>query len=101
MSYFASVYVRLILFINIKDTTAGFVCYRRSVLEKMNLDNIKFIGYAFQIEMKYTATRLGFSYEEVPITFKDRELGTSKMSMGIFKEAILGVLQMKFKKIEK
>ena len=99
MSYFASVYMRTILWVNIKDTTAGFVCWKREVLEKMDLSNIKFIGYAFQIEMKYTATRLGFNYKEVPITFKDRELGTSKMSMGIFKEAIFGVLKMKFKTI--
>ena len=101
MSYFASVYVRTILWINIKDTTAGFVCWKREVLEEMDLNNIKFIGYAFQIEMKYTATRLGYNYQEVPITFKDRELGTSKMSMGIFKEAIFGVLKMKFKTIRK
>lgn len=100
MSYFASLYVRIILFINVKDTTAGFVCYTREVLERMDLSSIKFIGYAFQIEMKYTAIKLGFSYQEVPISFKDRVLGNSKMSMSIFKEAIWGVLKMKFKKIK-
>lgn len=101
MSYFASVYVRLVLWINIRDTTAGFKCYRRRVLEAIDFDNIKFMGYAFQIEMKFTASRLGFKVVEVPITFKDRTEGTSKMSMGIFKEAFWGVLQMKFKQIEK
>lgn len=98
MSYFASVYVRFILWLNIKDTTAGFVCWKREVLEKMNLENIKFIGYAFQIEMKYTAKRLGFKGIEVPITFKDRTAGTSKMSMNIFTEALFGVIKMKSKK---
>ncbi|MBI4930204.1 MAG: polyprenol monophosphomannose synthase [Bacteroidetes bacterium] len=101
MSYFASVYVRWILWINIKDTTAGFKCYRRKVLETIDFDKIKFMGYAFQIEMKYTASQLGFKVVEVPITFRDRVEGVSKMSMGIFKEAFWGVLQMKFKKIEK
>ncbi len=101
ISYFASVYVRWILWINIKDTTAGFKCYRRKVLEAIDFDKIKFMGYAFQIEMKYTASQLGFKVVEVPITFRDRVEGTSKMSMGIFKEAFWGVLQMKFKKIEK
>ena len=101
LSYFASIYVKLILCVNINDTTAGFKCYRRSVLEAINLDQIKFTGYAFQIEMKYTAHKLGFKIVEIPITFKDRTEGTSKMSMGIFKEAFWGVLQMKFKKIEK
>ncbi|TAL57672.1 MAG: polyprenol monophosphomannose synthase [Bacteroidetes bacterium] len=101
MSYFASVYVRWVLWIGIKDTTAGFKCYRRRVLEAINFDSIEFMGYAFQIEMKYTASQLGFKVMEVPITFKDRTEGTSKMSMGIFKEAFWGVLQMKFKKIEK
>ena len=101
MSYFASVYARTILWINISDTTAGFKCYRRKVLETIDLDKIKFMGYAFQIEMKYTASQLGFKITEVPITFKDRTEGVSKMSMGIFKEAFWGVLQMKFKKIEK
>ena len=100
MSYFASVYVRLVLWINIRDTTAGFKCYRRKVLELIDLDLIKFMGYAFQIEMKYTAIKLGFRVVEVPITFIDRKEGTSKMSSGIFKEAFLGVLQMKFSNIK-
>ena len=100
MSYFASVYVRLVLWINIRDTTAGFKCYRRKVLESIDLDLIKFMGYAFQIEMKYTAIKLGFKVVEVPITFIDRKEGTSKMSSGIFKEAFLGVLQMKFSNIK-
>lgn len=101
MSYFASIYVNLVLWLGVRDCTAGFKCYRREVLEKINLDNIKFIGYAFQIEMKYTAWRHGFKLKEVPITFIDRELGNSKMDMGIFKEAFWGVLKMRFKKIGK
>ncbi len=96
MSYFASLYVRLILWINIHDTTAGFKCYKRNVLETINLDGIKFIGYAFQIEMKYKVKKAGFKIIEVPITFTDRTAGESKMSKGIFKEAILGVIQMRF-----
>lgn len=100
MSYFASVYVRLVLWINISDTTAGFKCYKREVLETIDLDNIRFMGYAFQIEMKYTALKQGFKVVEVPITFVDRKEGVSKMSSGIFKEAFLGVLQMKFHKIK-
>lgn len=96
MSYFASLYVRMILWINIHDTTAGFKCYKRKVLETINLDGIKFIGYAFQIEMKYKVKKAGFKIKEVPITFTDRTAGESKMSKGIFKEAILGVIQMKF-----
>lgn len=99
MSYFASVYVRIVLWISIKDTTAGFKCYKRKVLEAIKLDEIKFIGYAFQIEMKYTAIKKGFKVVEVPITFIDRKEGVSKMSTSIFKEAFLGVLQMRFKKI--
>jgi len=99
MSYFASVYVRIILWLPIKDTTAGFKCYKRKVLETINLDSIKFMGYAFQIEMKYNAYKKGFKLLEVPILFKDREEGYSKMSTKIFKEAFLGVLQMRFKKI--
>jgi dolichol-phosphate mannosyltransferase len=98
MSYFASVYVRMILWINIKDTTAGFICYNRKVLETIDLDKVKFIGYAFQIEMKYTAHRLGFKLKEIPITFIDRKEGQSKMSKGIFKEALLGVIEMRFRK---
>lgn len=101
MSYFASVYVRMVLWIGVHDTTAGFKCYRRKVLEAIDLDNIKFIGYAFQIEMKYTAWKLGFKIVEVPITFIDRLEGVSKMSTKIFKEAFWGVLQMRFKKIRR
>ncbi|UTW64377.1 polyprenol monophosphomannose synthase [bacterium SCSIO 12741] len=99
MSYFASVYVRFILWLNIHDTTAGFVCYRRKVLETIDLHAIRFIGYAFQIEMKYTVHLHGFSIKEVPITFIDRVIGESKMSSRIFKEALFGVLIMKGKKI--
>jgi dolichol-phosphate mannosyltransferase len=98
MSYFASLYVRMILWINIHDTTAGFKCYRRKVLETIDLDGIKFIGYAFQIEMKYKVKKAGFKIKEVPIIFTDRTAGESKMSKGIFKEAILGVIQMRFSK---
>lgn len=98
LSYFASLYVRMVLWFNVRDTTAGFKCYKRKVLETIDLDNIRFMGYAFQIEMKYTAYRKGFKIVEVPITFVDRVLGTSKMSSKIFKEAFLGVLQMRFKK---
>jgi dolichol-phosphate mannosyltransferase len=100
MSYFASIYVRMILLVPFKDTTAGFKCYRKAVLQKINFDDIKFIGYAFQIEMKYRAYKLGFKVVEVPITFTDRTLGESKMSKGIFKEAILGVLKMRFLRFE-
>lgn len=96
MSYYASVYVRMITGIHIKDTTAGFKCYHKKVLETINLDQIKFIGYAFQIEMKFTAWKHGFKITEVPIIFTDRTEGTSKMSKNIFKEAILGVLQLKW-----
>ncbi|MFN6076770.1 MAG: polyprenol monophosphomannose synthase [Fluviicola sp.] len=99
MSYFASVYVRMILFIGIKDTTAGFMCFRRSVLEAINLDNIQFKGYAFQIEMKYAAKQKGFKIIEVPITFIDRLYGESKMSGGIFKEAFFGVWKMRKMKV--
>jgi len=100
MSYFASIYVRMILWVPFKDTTAGFKCYRRAVLQKIKFDSIRFIGYAFQIEMKYKAHKLGFKVVEVPITFTDRVEGASKMNKGIFKEAIWGVLQMRFMKIE-
>lgn len=99
MSYFASVYVRLILWISIKDTTAGFKCYHRKVLEKINLDGVTFKGYAFQICMKYAAVKHGFKVVEVPITFIDRQYGTSKMSTGIFKEAFFGVWKMKRMKL--
>ena len=95
MSYFASVYVRMILWISIKDTTAGFKCYRKSVLETINLDGVTFKGYAFQICMKYAAVKHGFKITEVPITFVDRLYGESKMSTGIFKEAIFGVWKMR------
>ena len=94
LSYFASSYVRLITNMPIRDTTAGFVCYRRKVLESIPLDRIKFVGYAFQIEMKFLAWKFGFILKEVPIIFTDRTLGESKMSAGIFKEAFFGVLQM-------
>ena len=96
MSYFASMYVRLITRIDIQDATAGFKCYRRIVLETIPLDKIKFVGYAFQIEMKFTAIRYGFKVVEVPIIFTDRTEGVSKMSTKIFREAFLGVIQMKF-----
>jgi dolichol-phosphate mannosyltransferase len=95
MSYFASMYVRFITRMPIMDATAGFKCYRAKVLETINLDKIKFIGYAFQIEMKFTAWRYGFNIVEVPIIFTDRTKGVSKMSAGIFKEAFWGVFQMK------
>lgn len=99
MSYFASVYVKFITGLPIKDATAGFKCYHRSVLEGINLKEVKFIGYAFQIEMKFTAWKLGFKLIEVPIIFTDRTKGISKMSSGIFKEAVLGVIWMKIKSI--
>ena len=95
MSYFASKYVRFILGVKIHDTTAGFKCYRRQVLEIIELDKIRFKGYAFQIEMKYTAYKCGFKIQEVPIIFINRVLGTSKMSGGIFSEALLGVIRLK------
>jgi len=94
LSFFASKYVQLITGIPVHDTTAGFVCYRRKVLETIPLDEIKFIGYAFQIEMKFLTWKYGFRLTEVPIIFTDRTRGTSKMSVGIFKEAFLGVIQM-------
>jgi dolichol-phosphate mannosyltransferase len=99
MSYFASIYVRLILWISIKDTTAGFKCYRRKVLETINLDGVSFKGYAFQICMKYAAVKHGFKISEVPITFIDRQYGQSKMSTGIFKEAFFGVWKMRKMKL--
>ena len=97
LSYGASWYVRCITWMNIKDPTAGFVCYTRQVLETIDLDKIKFTGYAFQIEMKYATHTLGFKLKEIPITFKDRELGVSKMSSSIIGEAASGVLKMRFK----
>ena len=97
MSYYASAYVRFVPRINVRDTTAGFVCYTRKVLETIDFDRVKFIGYAFQIEMKYTAWKLGFNIEEVSIIFTDRKEGTSKMSKGIFKEAIFGVINLRWR----
>jgi len=94
LSYFASSYVRLITSMPIRDTTAGFVCYKRKVLETIPLDQVKFVGYAFQIEMKFLAWKFGFNLNEVPIIFTERTRGESKMSAGIFKEAFFGVLQM-------
>ncbi len=99
MSYFASKYVRLITGLRIADSTAGFICYTRKVLQTIWLDRVKFVGYAFQIEMKLTTSKLGFNIVEVPIIFTDRTEGTSKMSRGIFKEAIIGVIKLRFKKI--
>ena len=98
MSYFASTYVRGILRMHIYDTTAGFVCYSRKVLETMNLDKVKMKGYGFQIEMKYTAYKLGFKIKEVPIIFTNRQKGTSKMSGGIFGEAFWGVIGLRFRR---
>ena len=97
MSYYASAYVRLITGMPVRDATAGFKCYKRKVLETIELDRIKFMGYAFQIEMKFTTWKLGFKIKEVPIIFTDRQEGSSKMSTGIFKEAFFGVIQMKVK----
>jgi dolichol-phosphate mannosyltransferase len=99
MSYFASVYVRFITRIKIQDSTAGFMCYKRKVLQTVELDKIKFVGYAFQIEMKYTTLKHGFKVVEVPIIFTDRTAGTSKMSTRIFREAFLGVIQMRINAI--
>ncbi len=98
LSYFASLYVRSVLWFNVKDTTAGFVCYKRKVLETIDLDRIKFMGYAFQIEMKYSAYKKRFKIAEIPITFVDRVEGVSKMSTKIFKEAFWGVFQIRFAK---
>ncbi len=97
MSYFASSYVRLITGMKIMDTTAGFVCWSRKVLEAIDLDRVKFIGYAFQIEMKYTAVKLGYNVTEVPIIFTDRTEGESKMNKSIFREAIFGVMQLRLR----
>ncbi|MBP0904815.1 polyprenol monophosphomannose synthase [Mariniflexile gromovii] len=101
MSYFASRYVRVITGMRIHDTTAGFVCYKRKVLETINLNKIKFIGYAFQIEMKFKAYLKGFEIKEVPVIFTDRTLGESKLSSGIISEAIFGVISMKIKSLFK
>lgn len=99
ISYFASFYVRFITGMKVKDSTAGFKCYTRKVLEAIDLDQIRFIGYAFQIEMKFNAWKLGFNIVEVPIVFTDRAEGVSKMSKGIIKEAVLGVITMKWKSL--
>ncbi|MBT3174360.1 MAG: polyprenol monophosphomannose synthase [Lentimicrobiaceae bacterium] len=99
MSYYASTYVRMVTGLKIMDTTAGFMCWTRRVLETIDLDSIKFVGYAFQIEMKYTAHKLGFNIVEVPIIFTDRTEGTSKMNKSIFREAIFGVLDLRFRNI--
>ena len=100
MSYYASVYVRKVLGMKVYDTTAGFKCYKRKVLETIDLDNVKMNGYGFQIEMKYSTYKLGFRITEVPIIFVDRKEGTSKMSSGIFGEAFWGVLKMRLRKIK-
>ena len=100
MSYYASAYVRGVLGMKVFDTTAGFVCYTRKVLETIDLDAVQMKGYGFQIEMKYTAYRLGFKISEVPIIFPNRQLGTSKMSSGIFGEAFWGVIKLRFRKIK-
>jgi len=97
LSYGASLYAQMILWMPVHDPTAGFICYRRKVLETIDLDRIRFVGYAFQIEMKFAAYTLGFKVREVPITFKDREKGQSKMSLRIIREAMLGVLQMRWR----
>ncbi len=99
MSYYASSYVRLVTGMKVRDTTAGFKCYRSEVLRTIDLDKIEFTGYAFQIEMKFTSWKLGFNIIEEPIIFTDRTLGESKMSGGIFKEAILGVIKLRIKSI--
>lgn len=100
ISYGASLYVRIVLGFGIKDSTAGFVCYSRKVLETMNLDKVNMKGYGFQIEMKYTAKKLGFKIKEVPVIFVNRAEGTSKMSGSIFGEAFWGVLALRFRKIK-
>lgn len=99
MSYFASIYVQIITWMKVRDTTAGFVCYRRKVLETINLDEVKFKGYAFQIEMKYTAMVLGFKIKEVSVVFVNRKLGVSKMNTSIFGEAFFGVINLRWRKI--
>lgn len=99
MSYYASAYVRIITGMSIRDTTAGFKCYKREVLQAINLDKIQFTGYAFQIEMKFLAWKLGFKIKEISIIFMDRSAGVSKMSTGIFKEAVLGVIKMRWQSL--
>ena len=97
LSYFASLYVQIVTGMPVKDSTAGFVCYRRKVLETINLDKIKFVGYAFQIEMKFTSWKFGYKIKEVPIIFTNRALGESKMSTGILSEAVFGIIRMKIR----
>ena len=97
MSYYASAYVRIVTGMNVRDTTAGFVCYKRRVLDTLDLDNIEFKGYAFQIEMKFKAYKHGFKIKEVPIIFVNRELGTSKMNSSIFGEAVFGVIKLRLR----
>jgi dolichol-phosphate mannosyltransferase len=101
LSYYASAYVRWITGMNVRDTTAGFVCYKRQLLEKMDLRKIRMKGYGFQIEMKFKAWKMGFDIEEVPVIFINRELGDSKMSGGIFSEAVLGVIRMKISSLRR
>ncbi len=97
LSYFASIYVQVVTGMSIKDSTAGFICYRKKVLETINLDRVKFVGYAFQIEMKFTSWKFGFKIKEVPIIFTNRALGESKMSTGILSEAVFGIIRMKIR----
>ena len=99
MSYYASAYARIVTGMNVRDTTAGFVCYNRRVLQAIRLDEVEFKGYAFQIEMKFTAYRLGFKIKEVPIIFVNRVLGSSKMNTSIFGEAFFGVIKLKLRSI--
>lgn len=99
MSYYASAYVRIVTGMNVRDTTAGFVCYKRRVLDTLDLDKIEFKGYAFQIEMKFKAYKHGFKIKEVPIIFVNRELGTSKMNSSIFGEAVFGVIKLRLRSI--
>jgi dolichol-phosphate mannosyltransferase len=101
LSKSAAIYTQLITWMPVKDPTAGFVCYRREVLETINLDQIRFVGYAFQIEMKFAAWKLGFRIEEVPIVFTDRKLGVSKMNKGIIKEGIFGVISIQWQSMFK
>jgi dolichol-phosphate mannosyltransferase len=101
MSYYASAYVRFITGMQVRDTTAGFICYTRRVLEAIRFDKVRFVGYAFQIEMKYTVWRLGFKIKEVPIIFTDRTQGVSKMNSGIFKEAVFGVISLRCRNMKK
>jgi len=99
LSWLASKYVKIIMGLPIEDTTAGFICYHRNVLENMDLDKIKFVGYAFQIEMKFRAFKKGFKIKEIPVIFTDRTKGKSKMSTGIIKEAVFGVMSLKLKSL--